>query len=453
MTDDRARLGTAGVIEDDALVPYLQSQRWYGAHSREVQAACVVETVPLDDAGTLRMALVDLVFDTGTHDLYQLLVREDGGEVFEATGDPLLGTRLVELTASRAVVDGTDGRITFDAIRPVTPPASPVARPLGVEASNTVVVVDDLLVKTYRHVRPGVNAELDMLLFFAEHDFDHAPELAGWYAYEGERVQATLGLLQRFVPDAIDGWELGQRELASTPEAFFRLLEQLGAVVGKMHAVLASDGSDPSFAPEEPTPESAGLVSARIDEEIDATFDELGDREELAPLIGRRSQAHELVLASAASGAQGRTIRTHGDLHLGQALWHTTVDPAGDWMVIDFEGEPTRAASARRHKAAPLRDVAGMLRSLSYLASAVRRDGIEVPDEWERDARSSFLDGYRASPAVAVLPSSIDAQDQQLTMFELEKAFYELRYELDHRPDWVDIPVGSIVGLLDGAGV
>jgi maltokinase len=451
MTDDGTRLGTAGHIDDDALVPYLQAQRWYGAHSREVQAACVVETVPLDDAGTLRMALVDLVFDTGAHDLYQLLVREKDGDMYEATGDPALATRLVELTASRAVVDGTDGRITFDAIRPITPPATPVARPLGADASNTVVVVDDLLVKTYRHIRPGVNAELDMLLFFAEHEFDHAPELAGWYAYEGERVQATLGLLQRFVPDAIDGWALGHRQLASAPDAFLDLLEQLGGVVGEMHAVLASDDSDPSFAPEEPTPESAGLVAARIDEEIDATFDELGDREELAPLIGRMSQAHELVLATAGSCVQGRTIRTHGDLHLGQVLWHTAVDGAGDWMVIDFEGEPTRAASARRHKAAPLRDVAGMLRSLSYLVSAVRRDGVEIDDGWERDARSKFLGGYRASRAATVLPSSVDAQDQQLTMFELEKAFYELRYELDHRPDWVDIPVGSIIGLLDGA--
>ncbi|MFL6122130.1 maltokinase N-terminal cap-like domain-containing protein, partial [Actinophytocola sp.] len=115
MTEDHARLGTADVVDDDALVPYLQAQRWYGAHSREVQAACVVETVPLDVAGSLRVALVDLVFDTGAHDLYQLLLRAEDGEVFEATGDPSLGTRLVELTASRAIVDGVDGRISFDA--------------------------------------------------------------------------------------------------------------------------------------------------------------------------------------------------------------------------------------------------------------------------------------------------------------------------------------------------
>jgi trehalose synthase-fused probable maltokinase len=446
MIDQLTHLGDDGKIDEDVLVPFLQRQRWYGAQTRDTQGADVVDTVPLSDDGTLRISLVNLTFDTGTHDLYQLLVRERDGAVFEATGDPVLATRLVELTASHATVDGADGRITFDAIRPITPPVEPVARTLGGEASNSVVVVDDLLLKTYRRVRAGVNAELDMLLFFAEHGFRHVPELAGWYAYEGDRVQATLGVLQRFVPDAVDGWKLGQHELASRPGAFLARLEHLGAVVGEMHAVLASDTSDPAFAPEESTPESAGLMSARIDEEIDATFDELGDRDELARLVGRRNQAHDLVLATAASGGLGRSIRTHGDLHLGQALWHED-----DWMVIDFEGEPTRAATVRRQKTAPLRDVAGMLRSLSYLTSAARRHGTTVPPEWERDARSSFLDAYRASPAAAALPSSQEAQDHQLVMFELEKAFYELRYELDHRPDWVDIPVDSILTLLDGA--
>jgi trehalose synthase-fused probable maltokinase len=448
MTEHPARLGAHGVIDDEVLLPYLQQQRWYGAHSRDVQGAAVVDAVPLRDDGSLRIALVDVVFDTGVHDLYQLLVRERDGEMVDATGDAALASRVVELTAAHATVHGADGRITFDAIRPITPPAEPEARAAGGEASNTVVVVGDLLLKTYRRVRAGINAELDMLLFFAEHGFPHVPELAGWFGYEGERVQATLGVLQRFVPDAIDGWELGQREIASAPNRFLGQLEQLGWVVGEMHAVLASDGSDPAFAPEDPTPESAGLLAARIDEEIDATFDELGDRDELAPLVGRRSSAHELVLATASSGALGRSIRTHGDLHLGQALWH-----AGDWMVIDFEGEPTRSATARRQKTSPLRDVAGMLRSLSYLAHSVARAGVAVPDGWEHAARERFLAGYRASPAVAVLPSSLEAQEQQLMMFELEKAFYELRYELDHRPDWVDIPVGSIADLLDEAVV
>jgi len=448
MTDAPNLLGSTGRIDDDALVPFLQQQRWYGAHTRDVHGASVVDTVPLCDDGSLYVALVELQFDAGTRDLYQLLVRVDDGDVYEATDDPTLASRLVELVASETTVASVDGRVEFRAIRPVVAPEEPAARPLGGEASNSVVVVDDLLVKTYRRVRPGMNAELDMLLFFAEHGFDHVPELAGWYGYEGERVQATLGLFQRFVPGAIDGWELGRRELSSSPGTFLGRLAQLGTVVGEMHAVLASDASDHAFAPEDMTPESAGLVSARIDEEISETFDELGDREELTALIGRRAQAHDLVAAAAPSGSLGRSIRTHGDLHLGQALWR---EPT--WMLIDFEGEPTRTAATRRQKSPPLRDVAGMLRSIAYLASSARRAGTVVPDGWEDAARREFLDAYRASPVVGVLPSSVEAQDQQLAMFELEKAFYELRYELDHRPDWVDIPVGSIIDLLEGAVV
>jgi trehalose synthase-fused probable maltokinase len=444
MADVETKLGSGGVIADEALVPYLQQQRWYGAHARDAQSATVVDTVPLVDDGSARVALVELTFEAGTHDLYQLLLRDHDGDVHEATGDPFLATKLVELAAAGSVVDGGAGKLDFRAIRPITPPTVPTGELLGGEASNTVVVVDDLLLKTYRRVRAGVNPELDMLLFFAEHGFTHVPELAGWYGYEGERVQATLGLFQRFVPGAVDGWALGLHDLADTPGAFLDRLDRLGAVIGEMHGVLASDGSDPAFAPEELTPESAGLVTARIDEEIDATFDELGDREELGPLVGRRSDAHDLLGMVTAAVALGRTIRTHGDLHLGQVLRHDH-----DWMVIDFEGEPARGAPTRRQKAPPLRDVAGMLRSLSYLVAAARRDGVAVSDDWEPHARERFLDAYRTSPATAVLPPSVEAQNQQLTVFELEKAFYELRYELDHRPDWVDIPVTSIVELIE----
>jgi trehalose synthase-fused probable maltokinase len=448
MTDAPNHLGSAGHIDEEALVPYLQQQRWYGAHTRDVHGASVVDTVPLRSDNKLFVALVELQFDAGLRDLYQLLVRITDGDVTEATDDPTLASRLIELVASGATVAGTDGSVEFRGIRPIAPPQEPVARPVGGEASNTVVVVDDLLVKTYRRVRPGLNAELDMLLFFAEHGFEHVPELAGWYGYEGERVHATLGLFQRFVPGAVDGWELGLQELGSAPNTFLARVEQLGTVVGEMHAVLASDTTDPAFAPEDTSPESAGLVSARIDEEISETFDALGDREELAPLAGRRSQAHDVVAAAAPSQALGRSIRTHGDLHLGQALWRDS-----SWMIIDFEGEPSRNAATRRQKSPPLRDVAGMLRSISYLVSAARRAGTPVDDSWEEAARERFLAAYRASPISGVLPSSVEAQDQQLAMFELEKAFYELRYELDHRPDWVDIPVGSILELLEGATV
>src|SRR5437763_13347317 len=118
MAEERSRLGSDGVIDDAALVPYMQGQRWYGAHSRDVHGAGVVDTVSLCDDGNLQVVLVELLFDTGTRELYQLLVRHVDGDVFEATDDPALATRLVELTAARATVAGIDGRVAFEAIRP-----------------------------------------------------------------------------------------------------------------------------------------------------------------------------------------------------------------------------------------------------------------------------------------------------------------------------------------------
>src|SRR5947208_3612934 len=109
----------------------------------------------------------------------------------------------------------------------------------------------------------------------------------------------------------------------------------------------------------------------------------------------------------------------------------------------------TGSASSLRHKAQPLRDVASMLRSFSYLQAALERAGDHVLVDWRADAREQFLAGYRSTPVVAVLPAAIEAQDAQLALFELEKAFYEVRYEFDHRPDWVDIPIASITDLLD----
>jgi trehalose synthase-fused probable maltokinase len=143
--------------------------------------------------------------------------------------------------------------------------------------------------------------------------------------------------------------------------------------------------------------------------------------------------------------AGGRVIRTHGDLHLGQ----TMLSPRG-WVVLDFEGEPARPLPERRLKRSPLRDVAGMLRSFSYVtAGAQLLRGVEAPDGWEDRARERFLGGYYRNVDGSLLPPGQQAIDQLLAVFELEKAVYELRYELNNRPDWVAIPVAGIVRLLD----
>jgi maltose alpha-D-glucosyltransferase/alpha-amylase len=141
----------------------------------------------------------------------------------------------------------------------------------------------------------------------------------------------------------------------------------------------------------------------------------------------------------------GPLIRCHGDLHLGQVLWADD-----DWMVLDFEGEPARSLTSRRQKAHPLRDVAGILRSFSYLDAALemQQKHPSVPG-WERDARAMFLEAYRSRVHDArLLPDEIGAQEQLIAAFELEKVLYELAYELAHRPDWTPVPLAGIGRLL-----
>jgi maltokinase len=443
MTDDRRILGRAGELDSDVLVDYLRDQRWFGARTREIVGATAVDSVRLTGSD-LSIALVDANFRTGTRELFQLLLEDRVGKTFDATARPELAQRLVELVAVDGAIDGRDGRLTCQSIRPIAATDAAEIHAIAGEQSNSSVVVGEVILKTYRRIEPGVNPELDILLFFAEHGFKYAPSLVGWYGYQGERIDATLGIVQCFVPDTTDGWKLGLREGDGSPDGFLRRLHQMGTVVGEMHAVLASDTADAAFAPEEPTPESTGLLTAKIDEEIDAIFDEFSEREEIAPLAGRRDDAHALLASLAGSSSPGRIIRTHGDLHLGQMLWN-----GQDWFVIDFEGEPARPASSRRQKSPPLRDVAGLLRSISYLAwTLTRGDGVPR-DGWERDARRRLLDGYRETVSSTVLPQTVEAQERQLGMFELEKAFYELRYELDHRPDYAPIPVHSILSILE----
>jgi trehalose synthase-fused probable maltokinase len=143
-------------------------------------------------------------------------------------------------------------------------------------------------------------------------------------------------------------------------------------------------------------------------------------------------------------GGIGRVIRHHGDFHLGQTLW-----AGDDWVILDFEGEPARSLPERRRKRSPLRDVAGMLRSFAYVASAAPiLRGVEPPEGWEARAREEFLTGYRETIEPTLVPSG-SSMDKLLAVFELEKAVYELRYELNNRPDWVKIPVAGILRMLE----
>jgi predicted trehalose synthase len=462
-------------VDEERLGEWLREQRWFGAKAADLSHFGVLDVIPLrDEPPLLACALVQAVFNSGTHDLYQLLVglrqttthqvvprtpvpapNGDGEEeetiaelgdsaVFDALTDPAEATVLLRLMERSATIDAAEGTVTFQWTGALPAPSPrPEVRSVGAEQSNSTVVFDEkLALKVFRRLLPGENPELEMLRFLQGHEFPNIAQLAGWYEISGERLQATLGVLQRYVAGGRDGWAFALAE----PQAFLERAAELGEVTGRLHTVLASDMTDPDFAPEDPGDEALGLIVATIDEDIERVFLELSPDDPLVePIVGRGEEVRDRLQMLGHQSVGGKLIRHHGDYHLGQTL----LAPEG-WVILDFEGEPARTLPERRRKRSPLRDVAGMLRSFAYAASAMELlEGRQAPEGWEADARARFLDGYFSTVEPALLPAGEAAVSKLLSIYELEKAVYELRYELNNRPDWVKIPVAAIVRLLD----
>ena len=446
------------LLDEESLASYLAGRRWFGARSRELTGVGVRDTAVVHKEPDLfAILLAEAYFDNGERRLYQLLVGSDGdgadGQLRATGGRPVhdveyapgLARALAEAAIAGSVTPATSGSVEFRTITGLELPRGTDARLLGTEQSNTSIVIDHVLLKAYRHIQAGLNPELELLLFLTEHGFEHLADLVGWYGYTGEELSATLGVFQRFLVDAADGWELALRELPGQPDRFFDRASEIGTVIGAMHSTLASDASEPAFAPEDPGPEYLGLVTASAEEDLDAVLNALPDDSGADAIRGRGDEVRDRLRVLAQGTSPGRLIRTHGDLHLGQLLF------AEDrWHVVDFEGEPARSLVERRRKQIPLRDVAGMLRSFSYATATLTADGVELVDDCELELRERFLDGYRSVAEVGgILAPSAASQARLLQFFELEKAVYELHYELDHRPDWLHVPAAGIASLLE----
>jgi maltokinase len=463
---DRVQIPAAEIrefLDEESLRAWVQEQRWYASKSRGVSGIEIVEGVTLSDDPSLFLALVQTRFATGTHELYQLplglvrgrgrsderaIARTEDWSAYDAVAAPDHLLELVRLMESGADIDAAEGRFSFHRTEAMTRVSENArVRVMGVEQSNSSVVIDDeLVLKVFRKLEPGINPELELLRLLTARGFPNIAPLHGWYDYDGQALAATLGVVQEFFPEAVGGWELALARVGTSPEWFLDQLGELGAVTAQMHNVLASDNSEPAFAPEEPSQEALSLLTATVDEDIERIFIRLPpDDERLAPIAGRGQDVRERLAARAQVGVGGRVIRTHGDYHLGQTL-HTP----DRWVIIDFEGEPARPLPERRAKRSPLRDVASMLRSFAYVSSAIEHlHGGTPPPDFEAQARVRFLQRYFAEVDATLLPPGEAAIANLLSIYELEKAIYELSYELDNRPDWVTIPVAGIRRLLE----
>ncbi|HUP31134.1 MAG TPA: maltose alpha-D-glucosyltransferase [Usitatibacter sp.] len=360
----------------------------------------------------------------------------------------------------------------------------PVRTP-ALEQSNTAVFFGSrLFLKGFRRMREGVNPELEMGRFLTEVAAypNIAPVLgAAEYFEPGSNEPVTLAVLQRFVENQGDLWTLicqhlgrmlqapvqpeAQAGSADSAAAGFHLgrMGLLGRRVAELHRALALSTGDAAFDPEPVTAADFDGWKAAVERELDATFDliegaqgamDAALREKVAPLLAEREHLRERIRGITVKLDGVVRTRFHGDLHLGQVMV-----AQDDFIIVDFEGEPGRSLAERRTKSSVLRDVAGMLRSFSYAAHAAllrREPGTPNPDagaralaDWERDAAHFFLEGYgHAAAGVASVPADPAGFKSTLELFLIEKALYELRYEIANRPDWVEIPLRGLLEIV-----
>jgi trehalose synthase-fused probable maltokinase len=373
------------------------------------------------------------------------------------------------------------------------------------EQSNTSIVLGDrLILKVFRRLEAGVNPDVEVGRVLTRRGFAHAPAVAGALEYEPAVGEAgAAAILQAFVPNEGDAWSstletledvleaaafqgeapppvatsaagllalAGQRPPPAVRDmagAFIDRVRLLGQRTGELHLVLAGDRSDAAFAPEPVDAAYQRAVHRAVRAATRRSFDLLRRRLPTLPEAAHADAGAALALRAGVDGRLARLlerpvgglrIRVHGDYHLGQVL-----DTGRDFAIIDFEGEPGRPLAERRVKQSPLVDVAGMLRSFSYAASGtlVRRAGggdvgaatiarLEPwVGAWTAWVSASFLAGYRATVGAApMLPPDDEGWAALLDAFLLQKALYELDYELNNRPAWVGIPLQGIVGLL-----
>jgi maltose alpha-D-glucosyltransferase/alpha-amylase len=442
----------------DGLAAWLAAQRWFAGKRHRIEAVAVDDVIVLE--GWL-LAVATVRLDDGGVQRYAVPLRE-GPDLADALDDPGFCRVLATLMARGGRVTGDKGELRGAATAVFPPDLSPTAdvRRLEGEQSNTSLVLGGRLVlKLFRRLAPGLNPELEITRFLTERTrFRSTPRLAGWLEYRPrEEAPTTLAVLQELVPDARDGWRWILAQLAGAldalssvgPDDTARLreaaatsldgLRRLGERTGELHRALASDPRDPAFAPEPILAEDVTGWAADVARQVEEAQRVLEARAlpvvpppafGLAPLVGRVK------------------IRHHGDYHLGQTL---RVEARRDFAIIDFEGEPLRPLDVRRRKHAALRDVAGMLRSLDYAAvTAAGGVGPEATpgpiarraEAWEREARQAFTAGYRnATVGASFVPETEADFARVVSVFEVEKAAYEIVYEANHRPEWIAIPV------------
>ncbi len=545
-------------VLESALPDWLPRQRWFGAKSRKIEAAHIVDWVELpradadisDSTPAPALFFVEVTYSSGPPTLYQIpLALSSGTEaeelhatfpqsiitplpfaarqllVHDATTLPSFRGALFQLIRSNAslpiaspfTASSSDaGSVDASASQAFIAPedAERIPSHLGsAEQSNTSILYGkQFILKLFRHLHSGENPDVEIGRFLTESaHFDHIPPFLGEISvtHPGSE-KTTIAFLQGLVANQGDGWSwfLNQltalfRETALPPappeppaasflrndspatetpasaQPMLRAAALLGRRTAEMHLALSSSADVAAFAPEPMSADDLAQDARRIEAQLASAFEALKTKltalddttaDSAAVLLSHRLDLYARARAIQNSNAGGQRIRIHGDYHLGQTLRTAAVAGAqttqedGDFVLIDFEGEPARPLGERRRKQSPLKDVAGMLRSFSYVVQAARHPLDSTNHEqsqllasanisaWSRVLEaalgSAFLGAYRSvmDSNPTLLPDAQDAQ-HLLDAYLLEKALYELLYELNNRPSWLPIPIAGVLSL------
>ncbi|MDQ0472963.1 maltose alpha-D-glucosyltransferase [Labrys wisconsinensis] len=497
---------TATILHD-ILPDYLMRRRWFASKNKALSAPRIAYAVPLPDRPEIMLTEIEIGTNGQTErylvpaciawedasppqlaaQLAMARVRKGRrvGYITDAFAMEQLPRALVEGLRHDLAFETPDGTIRFlgtERARTMPDLADTAIRWLAAEQSNSSLIVGNLaMVKLIRRVVPGLHPEAEMTRHLTRVGYANAAPLLGEVVrVSSDGVPHTLAIVQGNIPNQGDAWtwmldnlKRAVEDAALTaegveaPEGSFTTLgvfvRTVGRRLGELHAALASDRSDPDFAPATAgkrdtarwAKEAGDLFEAACTELAAATrILEPADRALAEALLGDRKMLAREIHALAGAGTGMLTTRVHGDFHLGQVL----VSQA-DAYIIDFEGEPIRPLAERRAKTTPLRDVAGFLRSLDYAAASVDLSGpgaapqpvrdrqMALLTQFRQEASRAFLEGYAeavaAEPALGLCAPGGPVLDLML----VAKAAYELVYEATNRPKWLPIPLRGLAAI------
>ncbi|MBX3069883.1 MAG: hypothetical protein KF883_05235 [Thermomicrobiales bacterium] len=458
------------------LGPMIELRRWFADKDRGTPTFRVADIGAVSlPTGTLLPVILEAIFATGEPSRYFLPLltskkRPDGDSgiaLGDGTwlGDPVgetLGAWLLEMIATSGVVTLGAGSIAASSAAQLSlSQIKEPGRPVAAEQSNSSIRFDSMIAKVYRRLSPGVNPDVEVGAFFTrECDASPVPRFLGSLSYRTDDAEYTLAMLQEKIDSPEDGWFLLVDALRTGDALTESIGQELGALTASMHLALSNETTTPEFAAERATRDSVEMWCASTTSAAETVIDAItslgGAVNASAVDLARRLIAGRQFVMASIDGyrmLEGESlIRVHGDYHLGQVLR----DGNGAWWAVDFEGEPRRPIAERARKSSPLKDVAGMLRSFSYARATALGNGWSNPDAlaaWETRTRQSFIESYvRAIRAErpSLLPASDATLTAALTAWEVDKALYEVQYELSSRPEWLWVPLQSIVERVEG---